>query len=316
MRKLAQITTGLLCLSLLASCATIAIGGQDAETTDTSDTGIEGSTEKSNAIVFTDETKTSLSEDIISQFDVISDNYDYLRNDYLQYGEDSLINSHIAVTDLNHNGRLEVIITSCMGSGAFSITSMYEVSEDLTKLERLNINGETGPDRDADFVRGSAKEICTEIYECYMKDGKYYYLLTNYSSAGWAAKYIGYISYSFNGQIGKDFIGGCDVSVEMDTKKINTWLDDGHGNFFKDGESFAKHMTSYWDGYTKQKSCEVKYIPFPSKEAFAACIRDSYNAFNPDSEVVAITDYNYQKSFEGYYEDDYEYVIQETMPGI
>ena len=314
MKKFVKITTGLLCLSLLASCAANTADGQGEGASDQADTSIEESSEKSNAIVFTDETK-DMSEDIIAQLDVISANYDHLAADFSQYDSESLNSSHIAVTDLNRNGRLEVIVSCCMGSGAFSTTVMYEVTEDRTKLERFKVRGENEPDRDGDFVRGSAKEIDTETYECYEKDGTYYYLLTNYTSAGWSAKYIGYISYSFNGQVDKDFIGGCDISADMDTKKINTWLDDSHGKYFKDGESYAEHMTSYWNGYTKQKPCEVKWIPFPSKEAFAGCVRDSYNAFNPNSEEVIVTDYDYKKSFEGYYEDDYEYVIQETMPG-
>lgn len=313
MKKFVKITTGLLCLSLLASCSANVADGQGEGSSDQSDTSIEESTEKSNAIVFTDETK-DVSEDIVAQLDLISGNYDYLSADFSQYGEDSLNSSHMAVTDLNRNGRLEVIISCCMGSGAFSTTAMYEVTEDRTKLERFKVRGETEPDRDGDFVRGSAKDIDTEIYECYEKDGKYYYLLTDYVSAGWAAKYLGYISYSFDGQVDKYFIGGCEIDVRQNDKKINTWLDDSHGKCFKDGESYAEHMTSYWNGYTKQKPCEVKYIPFPSQEAFAGCVRDSYNAFNTESSEVITTDYDYKKSFEGYYDDDFEYVIQETRP--
>ena len=54
-----------------------------------------------------------------------------------------------AVTDLDENGRLELIATITEGSGQFSTTHFYEVSEDFSKLEPLEYAyGETHSEPD------------------------------------------------------------------------------------------------------------------------------------------------------------------------
>ena len=54
-----------------------------------------------------------------------------------------------AVTDLDENGRLELIATITEGSGQFSTTQFYEVSEDYTKLVQLPYSyGETHSEPD------------------------------------------------------------------------------------------------------------------------------------------------------------------------
>ena len=105
--------------------------------------------------------------------------------------------------DLNRNGRLETIFTSCQGSGAFSFTVVCEVSEDLTGMVKLESNAEY--DESADFLASRKDENSTVVYDCYKKDGEYYYLLRDYASAGWSDKYLGFFSYSFGGFYGDEY---------------------------------------------------------------------------------------------------------------
>ena len=54
-----------------------------------------------------------------------------------------------AITDLDHNGRLEVIAASMQGSGLFTYANFYEVSEDYSQLVSCQTSGEeweTWPD--------------------------------------------------------------------------------------------------------------------------------------------------------------------------
>lgn len=79
------------------------------------------------------ETQKEYASDIDSQMDIIVKSYDFIRSDYFVYSE-VYPGTSFAVTDLNHNGRLEIIVSSIQGSGAFSLTNFYEISEDYSSI--------------------------------------------------------------------------------------------------------------------------------------------------------------------------------------
>ncbi len=49
-----------------------------------------------------------------------------------------------AVTDLDHNGRLEVLMSALEGTGLYTHSEIYEVSEDRSKLVHINWEKEAG----------------------------------------------------------------------------------------------------------------------------------------------------------------------------
>ena len=59
------------------------------------------------------------------------------------------------VVDLNHNGRLELIVSACQGTGIYTYTKVYEVSEDGNSLLHYEHNVPEG-DSQADIITGSA----------------------------------------------------------------------------------------------------------------------------------------------------------------
>jgi hypothetical protein len=70
-----------------------------------------------------------------------------------------------AVTDLDQNGRLEIIQSSCQGTGLYSYTSMWEVSADGTELVPCQLSiaeGESQPDiiADPDMVYFDKAQDC------------------------------------------------------------------------------------------------------------------------------------------------------------
>lgn len=83
-----------------------------------------------------------------------------------EYGEPKFF----TVADLDGNGRMEVIGSVCAGTGLFSTSEFWEVSEDggaLVPLRYGAAEGDSEPDLICDFVGG------------YEKDGKTWYIFTD-----------------------------------------------------------------------------------------------------------------------------------------
>lgn len=74
-------------------------------------------------------------DDLNSQINIIVDKFDtwkveeFLQNEY-----------NYAITDLDHNGRLEIIVASCQGTGIFTYGDMYEVNEERTGIYKIEDN--------------------------------------------------------------------------------------------------------------------------------------------------------------------------------
>lgn len=82
------------------------------------------------------------------------------------------------VTDLDQNGRLELLRSVCEGSGNYTMTDVYEVSEDGKSLNRYyNSMGEGGSQ--ADLIVGKTSVYYNE------ESGIYTYLFLDYMRAGW-----------------------------------------------------------------------------------------------------------------------------------
>ncbi len=99
---------------------------------------------------------------------------------------------YYTITDLNQNGRLELIISSGMiGSGLFTYSQIYEVNADGTKLKNYTQNSDfmsdivNGIDTayynkktntyyyvTEDFIRNGATESGTDVMVFSLKDGK------------------------------------------------------------------------------------------------------------------------------------------------
>lgn len=97
-----------------------------------------------------------------------------------KYGDD--LTQYYAVTDLDHNGRLEIITTSGpQGSGAFSSNHYYQVSADGNSLRQI-----TASIGDIDLL--------DEMQTVYIDRATdtYYYLAGDYVSGGFGARYCWY----------------------------------------------------------------------------------------------------------------------------
>ena len=215
LKRSAGLTAAVLSILLLTSCGTaVESYGVYSESEETA--GIKQASESEDTMV-------RAAPDIDSQLMFISDKYDDLYSDFLT--DDSILPATVcAVTDLNHNGRLEVLLTACLGTGAYSYTKAYEISEDYSELVKLEFKNSsmTEDDSSGDFYNLAEPGIM--VYDCYKKDNGYYYLISDYASSGWSDKYIGFYSYTFGDAVVEDYIGGAAISVNDDDKTIQTWL--------------------------------------------------------------------------------------------
>ncbi len=259
--------------------------------------------------VYVPETENESSESEL-QMRHIADAYAFLKKDFFS-GMSEYPESYFAITDLNHNERLEIIISFCLVPGSYSNTFVYEVSEDYSSLEKLPVNGQNPPDEAADFLMFTDKNNPVLEYDCYKKDGEYYYLMEDAFSQGLSYIFTMYYAYSFGDGVKKDFIGGYELIAEDEGKVIKTRLR-GPNVIFGNDEAYLDHMNSFWSDYEKQDACQVKWMPFSDDIDFYESIEESYSAFNPNIPNSIDVNYDYHVIFDSVFGEDYVYEIQDS----
>lgn len=267
--------------------------------------------------------------DIDSQLVLIGNSFDKLYYDYFGGGfvimDEDFSGGFIAVTDLNHNGRLEVLVTTCQGTEFFSITNFYEVSEDGTALEKLLVNGTDKSDANGDFSMTTEFEDHDTLYACYLKDGEYYYLIQDYNSEDLENKMLAFFSYSFGDDgVTMEVVGGGLFQAEKGDgiTEIYTMLIDSSNALFNNEEEYFDYMDSFWSDYEEQPSCEIRWMTFDwqgadySNDGFYDDVVESYEAFNPASDEVATVNYDFHYVLDDIYSEngsvEIKYIIQHT----
>ena len=82
-----------------------------------------------------------------------------------------------AVTDLDQNGRLELIVSVCMGTGFYTYTDVWQVNEAFDALELCETDYEE---------YDSQADIITEQTKAYTDGDTIYYIFTDWTRSGWA----------------------------------------------------------------------------------------------------------------------------------
>lgn len=118
---------------------------------------------------------------------------------------------YYTVTDLDQNGRLELIISSGMqGTGLFTYSQIYEINEDGTKLKKCIKNDE--------FMDDIVDGIDRAYYD--KKSDTYYYVTEDITRNGGIESGIGVNALSLNdGKITSDCIAYQYVYIDVDTDK-------------------------------------------------------------------------------------------------
>lgn len=241
-----------------------------------------------------------------SQPELIADWYDVL-TDYVNKEMSGPFFHRIAITDLNHNGRLEIMISSIQGSGHCSDTAMFEVDENYSSLIQLKAKGnsdlawDSDLDRNGDFV--SYDDFC-----CYKKGDRYYYPVENFGSGGWDSKQDSLCSYTFDGGINNSQIVRYILSADSPGNKlIHVYLYDSDNALIPDENDYRDILNNYWNDYEKYSTVSVKWVVYPeSKEESLTSIQESFDGYS--EKEFRKTDYF--QDFRSVYGDGFEYRIE------
>ena len=189
---------------------------------------------------------TSVNKEKISdqdaQLQIIEENYDL----WAVYDERINEIAKFVVTDLDHNGRFEVVVSTMGGSGKFSENSVYEVTEDRKSLEKCNYYNDD-EHSESDF---SLMNKCDVYYDS--KEDKYYYVLNDYMQTNPNEEYEGIYSFSLkNGVFEEDFIASKRTfyDYENNNEEIVTYLDKYEDSITKD--EYKSAVSNFFDGLEK-----------------------------------------------------------------
>lgn len=185
MKKRVLVLLGIMVLSL-AGCGSNSNGNSDAGNDvyddvadgvadDTADAGEEvENTDSDNPIA----DQEADPDHIADQIALIAANRDLWLTD-AEYADEV---TQCVITDLDWNGRLEIVASNMGGTGNYTYTTVYEVNEAMDSLELCPTNL-TEFDSQADIING--------ITVAYEQDGYYYYLASDSMKVSAAEYYSG-----------------------------------------------------------------------------------------------------------------------------
>lgn len=101
-----------------------------------------------------------------------------LNNKNVWYKDTEVDKYSYAVTDLNQNGRLEIITSICQGTGLYTYTEIYEANENIDNLQSCSRDEAFALDSEADIIKNqlplfydSATNTYHYVLEDMLKDG-------------------------------------------------------------------------------------------------------------------------------------------------
>ena len=128
---------------------------------------------------------------------------------------DPAIPYSFAVTDLDRNGRLEIITSICMGTGIFTYTDVWEVNETYDGVMRC--------ETDFDEYYSQA-DIIDSSLTAFERDGDYYYIVTDYIRNGYAYHAEELRSLCLKGGVYGEALRACRVAeVSEDYEETTTY---------------------------------------------------------------------------------------------
>lgn len=178
-----------------------------------------------------------------------------------------------AVTDLNDNGLLELVVSSIQGTGLFTTSYYYEVNEDGTGVTEWETN-------EAD----SFSEPDIGVYDAavYVDDsGIRHYIFEDYIRSGWMGNWSGLYGVVYgNGQIEYTLLASRDAVYQESTQNYDTTYTDADGNAITE-EAYNAIADTVFSGM-ERKTAHIGWSPYsdwaatPTVDALA----QSYAAFS------------------------------------
>lgn len=181
-------------------------------------------------------------ENIDEQIEIIAKNIDKWKT-YEEYANDTV---QYVITDLDHNGRLEIILTQMGGSGYFSYNNYYEVDSNFQNIIECGFDEEEGYS-EADL------SISDEVDVYYDKTlNNYYYIFTDVMKTNPNEYYEGIYSINLKDcKVNEYYIASkmTTYDFENDNNEINTYSDQYEKNITE--EEYNSSANNYYFDYEK-----------------------------------------------------------------
>ena len=148
---------------------------------------------------------------------------------------------YYTITDLDHNGRLEVFAAVTEGNNAYTRGDMYEISSDYASLTQVQLGA---------AATDGLPEVIVRSTDTYASGSSYSYVYTDTSSVGAPGHYITVQALSLqNGTLESTLIGYQDVET-INGYTVYTFSD-ANGNILSNPDDFPKLTENKFSGAAK-----------------------------------------------------------------
>ncbi len=227
--------------------------------------------------------------DVDSQIKLIANSLNNCIND-MEYHLDIY---GFCVTDLNYNGRLELIVATNGGTGNRTNSYIYEVSDDFSSLTNCDIDFVGYKYGDKFDDKSNADIILYEELAHYFKDNQHFYVLEDEGRYGYAEQYNHKIAISLEETTFTEKTLASDIRLyTISATEPNTIITDYNGNYISEEEyqniadkyfeGYNKNTVKlFWTGFLSYKTYPNGFLSFTNKELLDI-VTESYNTFIGD----------------------------------
>ena len=216
-----------------------------------------------------------LNTEVGRQIELLADNLDLWAGTMDSEG----IEYFYTVTDMDHNGRLELIISSCQGTGLYTFSNYFEVNNTLDGLAAVEGNRREG-DSEADIIVDSApvyydagNKVYYYIYDDVIRNGIEHY---ENKRAVWLD----------NGKLVQNALAH-KTSVLENEKQVINYTDSEGKNIT--GSQYDSIADTVYGGLEKRnaffkwnKAANKEELQQMGREKLASLLLDSYNQFSTE----------------------------------
>ncbi len=185
--------------------------------------------------------------DVESQIKLIVSNL----NDCINNIENFIDAYGIAITDLNFDNHLEIIVATCGGTGNLTNCYVFEINDDYTNLYECDIRFDGYK-----YIQKYEKNSNADVFNYdklthFYQNEQHFYILKDTGRCGWAEQYNEKVAVSLNNGIYLEKTLAYDISLyELNSKEPDRTIKDFNDKLITETE-FNTIEDKYFEGYNK-----------------------------------------------------------------
>ena len=152
---------------------------------------------------------------------------------------------HYAVTDLDQNGRYEIIISGMGGTGLYTTSRIFEVNESLDGITECI----------TDFLEGSEPDLVEEVWERYLDENFLpHYVVEDITRNGMYGAFLATMELVMEeGKISTNYLAGKEtIAGENQEDDYTIIFTDSAGNVISE-EEYNNIVADYFAGYEREE---------------------------------------------------------------